>query len=108
MLCRLAQQTERYEEMVDYIDQIYKAEGELTSAERNLCSAGYKSVVGNRRAELRVLNGLAAREDSKPSEKSQIPYLRKYRTTIEAELTGYCRRILKLVDEHLLPHVKSI
>lgn len=50
LLCRLAQQTERYEEMVDYIDQIYKCEGELTSTERNLCSAGYKSVVGNRRA----------------------------------------------------------
>lgn len=32
LLCRLAQQTERYEEMIDYADQVYRCEGELTSA----------------------------------------------------------------------------
>lgn len=94
--------------MIDYADQIYCCEQELTAAERSLCSAGYKNLVGNRRAELRVLAGLLSREEAKPTEKHMMPCIRKYRETIEQELRSYCRRILKLVDDHLLPNVKSV
>lgn len=50
LLAKLAQQTERYEEMIAYANKLFLAESELSSAERNLCASAYKNVVGWRRA----------------------------------------------------------
>lgn len=58
LLAKLAQQTERYEDMIDYVDKLFMPENELSNAERNLCSSAYKNVIGNLRAEVKVLDSL--------------------------------------------------
>jgi 14-3-3 protein epsilon len=44
--------------MVDFIKKIIESEGELNNEERNIVSASYKNVVGNKRAEMRVLTAI--------------------------------------------------
>ena len=44
--------------MVEFISNFIKSEGELNNDERNIVSASYKNVVGNKRAELRVLTAI--------------------------------------------------
>ena len=65
LLARLAQQTERYNEMVEFITKFIFSEGKLTKEERNIVSASYKNVVGNKRAELRVLTAIEQKESKK-------------------------------------------
>ena len=53
-LAKLAEQAERYDEMVEYMKQVAhhrSSDGQdLTLEERNLLSVAYKNVVGARRA----------------------------------------------------------
>lgn len=58
LLAKLAQQTERFEEMLTFADQILQSEEELIPQERNLCASAYKSVVASRRAELKVIQAI--------------------------------------------------
>lgn len=77
LLAKLAQQTERYEEMLTYADEILQSEEELTPAERNLCSSAYKNVVSSRRAELKVIEAMKAKTKE---EDSMNQTLEKYET----------------------------
>jgi len=80
LLAKLAQQTERYEEMISFADQILLSEEELTPQERNLCSSAYKSVVASRRAELKVIQAL--RDKTKEGDPMHLSFER-YKTDIE-------------------------
>ncbi|CAM8946366.1 unnamed protein product [Rhodiola kirilowii] len=54
-LAKLAEQAERYEEMVEYMERVSNSldSDELTVEERNLLSVAYKNVIGARRASWR-------------------------------------------------------
>jgi len=67
----LAEQTERYEEMVAAMKRVAQTatkDGELSVEERNLLSVAYKNVVGSRRAAWRILSSLKQKEQSKGNE----------------------------------------
>ena len=54
-MAKLAEQAERYDEMVEFMKEVAnKAQADLSLEERNLLSVAYKNVVGARRASLRV------------------------------------------------------
>jgi 14-3-3 protein epsilon len=44
--------------MVEYVKKFANLGTDLSSEERNIVSAAYKNVVGNKRAELRVLTAI--------------------------------------------------
>lgn len=44
--------------MIEFIQYFVTAEDELSKEERSILSAAYKNVVGNKRAELRVLTAI--------------------------------------------------
>jgi len=48
-MSRIAEQTERFEDMLDYMKKIVDLKGELNIEERNLLSVAYKNTVGSRR-----------------------------------------------------------
>lgn len=52
LLAKIAQQTERYDEMVTYANKLFLCDEELSNSERNLCASAYKNIVSNRRAYL--------------------------------------------------------
>jgi len=97
---KLAEQTERYDEMKDCMKQIVKAKKKLSKEERNLLSVAYKNVVGSRRASWRVLHSIQDQSDAEVVAKK--PLVLEYRTEIENELEEICTDILELLDKTLL------
>lgn len=71
-LAKLANQMERYDDMVEYLKYYFKRlETDLTAEERKLLMIGYKNAVGARRATCRVVFQIE-REESKRRKKDNI------------------------------------
>ncbi|KAA0038707.1 14-3-3 protein 7-like [Cucumis melo var. makuwa] len=99
---KLAEQAERYEEMVEEMKKLAKLNVELTVDERNLLSVGYKNVIGARRASWRILSSIEQKETTKHNEKN-VERIIGYRRGVEDELSKICSDILSIIDQHLLP-----
>jgi 14-3-3 protein epsilon len=101
-MAKLAEQAERYDEMVEAMKRVAKQDVELTVEERNLLSVAYKNVIGARRASWRIVSSIEQKEENKGNE-SHVKRIKEYRNKIEAELTGICNDILSVLDNHLIP-----
>merc|ERR1712137_444545 len=101
-MAKLAEQAERYDEMVDAMKQVAQMGVELTVEERNLLSVAYKNVIGARRASWRIISSIEQKEESKGSTQS-ASRIKDYRGKVEKELSGICNDILEVLDQHLLP-----
>ena len=107
LLCRMAEQSERYEEMIEFVRAfITKEHTELTVEERNILSVAYKNVVGNRRTAWRVLNSIESKEARRGNEENKSR-ASAYKEKVEGELRSFCREILRLIDSDLLPHTND-
>jgi len=104
-IARLAEQAERYDEMVEAMKTIAKMGVGLTQEERNLLSVAYKNVIGARRASWRIVSSLEFKGKEKGDEDHESTT--KYRQAIEKELQGICIDILDLLDNHLIPTNQS-
>jgi len=62
-MAKLAEQAERYEDMVTHMKAVAAGETELNSDERNLLSVAYKNVVGARRASWRIVSSVKDKEE---------------------------------------------
>ncbi|KAI0577321.1 14-3-3 protein epsilon [Pyrenophora tritici-repentis] len=105
-LAKLAEQAERYEEMVENMKAVASADQELSVEERNLLSVAYKNVIGARRASWRIVTSIEQKEESKGNE-TQVTLIKEYRQKIEAELAKICEDILECLDGHLIPSAES-
>eukprot|EP01018_Ginkgo_biloba_P032482 Gb_06439 [translate_table: standard] len=101
-MAKLAEQAERYDEMVDSMKKVAKLDVELTVEERNLLSVGYKNVIGARRASWRIMSSIEQKEEAKGNELN-VKRIRDYRHKVETELSRICDDILSIIDEHLIP-----
>ncbi len=106
-LARLAEQCERYDEMVEYASDFAKVgTEELSLEERNILSVAFKNVVGTRRAAWRVLSSIEKKENNKGNA-SNVEKVKYYKRQIEEELTKICQDILALLENHLIPKTHS-
>ncbi|XP_020110945.1 14-3-3-like protein GF14-A [Ananas comosus] len=106
-MAKLAEQAERYEEMVEFMEQVAAAaaaegEAELTAEERNLLSVAYKNVIGARRASWRIVSSIEQKEEGRGN-RANADAIRAYRARIEAELASICGGILRLLADRLVP-----
>ncbi|OIT01233.1 14-3-3 protein 9 [Nicotiana tabacum] len=101
-VAKLAEQAERYDEMVDAMKSVANMDVELTVEERNLLSVGYKNVVGSRRASWRILSSIEQKEESRGNEQN-VKRIKEYRQKVETELTSICNDIMVVIDQHLIP-----
>ena len=103
-MAKLAEQAERYEEMVEYMKAVATAAtDDLSLEERNLLSVAYKNVVGARRASLRIIGSIEAKEIQKEGESGEKATLIKgYKAKVEEELNTICADILALLKEKLI------
>ena len=72
---RLAEQGERYEDMIRYMKEVCKVNlsvltsiqggQELSNEERNLLSVAYKNAVGSRRTAWRTISAIQSKEEYK-------------------------------------------
>lgn len=101
---KLAEQAERYDEMVESMKNVAYEQVELTVEERNLLSVAYKNVIGARRASWRILSSLEQKETNKgTSGEDKLKMIRDYRKTVELELKNICEDILNVLEKHLIP-----
>lgn len=101
-MAKLAEQAERYDEMLESMKSVATYDTELTVEERNLLSVAYKNVIGARRASWRIISSIEQKEEG--SSENQV---RTYRIQIEKELKEICADILNLLDKHLIPHAST-
>lgn len=64
---KLAEEAERYDDMVEEVQYIAKQSGqnELSIEERHLLSVAYKNVIGARRASWRILTSVQQKNEAK-------------------------------------------
>ncbi|NP_001275262.1 14-3-3-like protein [Solanum tuberosum] len=106
-MAKLAEQAERYEEMVEFMEKVAKVDvEELTVEERNLLSVAYKNVIGARRASWRIISSIEQKEESRGNE-DHVSSIKEYRVKIEAELSKICDGILSLLESHLVPSAST-
>ncbi|EPS59645.1 14-3-3 protein, partial [Genlisea aurea] len=107
-MAKLAEQAERYEEMVEFMEKLAKsADGdEMTVEERNLLSVAYKNVIGSRRASWRIISSIEQKEEGRGNDK-HVSVIKEYRARIEAELSKICNGILHLLENQLIPSAGS-
>lgn len=102
-LARLAEQSERYEEMVNYVKAFVRKTGQdLSIDERNILSVAYKNVVGARRTSWRVVNSIEHKEERRGNASNKSA-AERYRSEVEEELKRFCDDILHVVDADLIP-----
>ncbi|GJJ79183.1 14-3-3 protein epsilon [Entomortierella parvispora] len=101
-LAKLAEQAERYEEMVEEMKEVAFTDQELTVEERNLLSVAYKNVIGARRASWRIVSSIEQKEESKGAG-DHVSMIKTYRAKIEEELAKICNDILMVLEKHLIP-----
>ncbi|RKP25488.1 14-3-3 protein [Syncephalis pseudoplumigaleata] len=100
-MAKLAEQAERYDEMVENMKEVAKLKEELNVEERNLLSVAYKNVIGARRASWRIISSIEQKEESKGNT-DHVEMIKKYRAKVEEELTAVCNDILSVLDNYLI------
>eukprot|EP01100_Stratorugosa_tubuloviscum_P014602 TRINITY_DN791_c0_g1_i9.p1 TRINITY_DN791_c0_g1~~TRINITY_DN791_c0_g1_i9.p1 ORF type:complete len:250 (+),score=118.41 TRINITY_DN791_c0_g1_i9:186-935(+) len=106
-MAKLAEQAERYEEMVDFMNKVAKLNYELSVEERNLLSVAYKNKIGARRASWRIITSIQQKEESKGNTQ-RVEKIKSYRSKVEGELRDICKSILQILNENLLPNSETI
>ena len=95
-MAKLAEQAERYDEMVEYMKELVNSATEdLSLEQRNLLSVAYKNVVGARRASLRIIGSIEQKEKEKGNGNAEG--VTQYKTKVEDELNRICNDILSLL-----------
>jgi 14-3-3 protein epsilon len=89
---KLAEQAERFDEMVSDMKEVAKQPQELTVEERNLLSVAYKNVIGSRRASWRVVTSIEQKGDPE-----KMSVIKDYKSKIETELVDICNDILSII-----------
>lgn len=98
---KLAEQAERYDDMVKYMKELTtQGSQRLSDEQRNLLSVAFKNVVGARRSAWRIIHSL---EEKKTNEGGNTELISNYREEIENELKERCKEVLDLIDKYLLP-----
>ncbi|KAF3439221.1 hypothetical protein FNV43_RR17496 [Rhamnella rubrinervis] len=110
-MAKLAEQAERYEEMVRFMEKLVVGSStpgvsELTVEERNLLSVAYKNVIGSLRAAWRIVSSIEQKEESRKNEE-HVTLVKDYRSKVELELSAVCAGILRLLDSHLIPSAST-
>eukprot|EP00301_Raphidiophrys_heterophryoidea_P016333 c25898_g1_i1.p1 GENE.c25898_g1_i1~~c25898_g1_i1.p1 ORF type:complete len:261 (-),score=75.31 c25898_g1_i1:250-999(-) len=106
---KLAEQAERYDEMVNAMKAVAGVAEELSVEERNLLSVAYKNVIGSRRASWRIIYSIEQKEEQKKDrgDASHVRLAKEYREKIEKELTEICGDILQVLEGSCIPNAKT-
>jgi len=95
-MARVAEQAERFDDMVEFLNQVVKHKNEdFSTEERNLLSVGFKNQIGSKRTAIRTIS--AIEQNPKYSQYSNA--LQGYKKRIESELYNQCIQIVDNVKD---------
>mmetsp|Transcript_25464 Transcript_25464/g.37617 ORF Transcript_25464/g.37617 Transcript_25464/m.37617 type:complete len:247 (-) Transcript_25464:401-1141(-) len=101
---KLAEQAERFDDMVNDMKEVAKQPEELSVEERNLLSVAYKNVIGSRRASWRIISSFEQKGDN---DGDKVQLIKDYKDKIESELLEICNDILGIITDSLIPKCTS-
>jgi len=86
-LARVAEQAERFEDMVDFLSKVLAEKGsDVSSDERNLLSVAFKNLISSKRAACRTIQAI----EQNPKYSKFSDALNGYKQTIEKKLSDDC------------------
>jgi 14-3-3 protein epsilon len=98
-LARVAEQAERFEDMVDFLQKMLKEKGaDVTSDERNLLSVAFKNLISSKRAACRTIAAI----EQNPKYQKYGDALSGYKATIEDKLRQDCEGVIRIINENVL------
>ena len=98
-LARVAEQAERFEDMVDFLAKVLDTKGaDVTSDERNLLSVAFKNLISSKRAACRTIAAI----EQNPKYAKYASALLSYKQSIESKLTADCQSIVDMIREKVL------
>ena len=98
-LARVAEQAERYEDMVDFLEEVLVVKGGTVNPdERNLLSVAFKNLISSKRAACRTIS--AIEQNPKYSKFNQA--LLSYKQSIEEQLQKDCQKIIDMINSKVL------
>jgi 14-3-3 protein epsilon len=98
-LARVAEQAERFEDMVDFLALVLDTKGpEVSSDERNLLSVAFKNLISSKRAACRTIAAI----EQNPKYTKYAGALATYKNQIEDKLTADCQRVIDMINQKVL------
>merc|ERR1712147_145811 len=98
-LARVAEQAERFDDMVDFLGKVLDSKGaEVSSDERNLLSVAFKNLISSKRAACRTIAAI----EQNPKYSKHADALTAYKNKIEEQLTKDCEFIIKCITDKVL------
>jgi len=103
-IAKLAEQAERYHEMVHAMKQVAQENKELTAEERNLLYVAYKNTTSTRRQTWRALKSIEEQATTGKASTKHLEMIKTYKEKVEKELTTLCNEVLHLLRHYCIPH----
>ena len=98
-LARVAEQAERFEDMVDFLGKVLDAKaGDVSADERNLLSVAFKNLISGKRAACRTIVAI----EQNPKYQKFSDALATYKSTIEGQLTKDCQTVIEMINQKVL------
>jgi len=98
-LARVAEQAERFEDMVDFLGKVLEGKGgDVSADERNLLSVAFKNLISGKRAACRTI--AAIEQNPKYSKFGEA--LATYKANIETQLYNDCENVIKMINTKVL------
>jgi len=98
-LARVAEQAERFEDMVDFLALVLDVKGaDVSSDERNLLSVAFKNLISSKRAACRTIAAI----EQNPKYSKYTEALAVYKRGIEEKLIGDCQRVIDMINSKVL------
>ena len=98
-LARVAEQAERFEDMVTFLAEVLEQKGaDVSSDERNLLSVAFKNLISSKRAACRTIAAI----EQNPKYQKYDSALATYKLKIEKSLTHDCQNIIDIINKHVL------
>ena len=93
-MARVAEQAERFDDMVDFLKPILKNKGgDFSVEERNLLSVGFKNLIGGKRTAIRTITAI----EQNVKYQKYGSALQHYKKKIEGELQKDCQNIINMI-----------
>ena len=101
-LARVAEQAERFEDMVEFLKLVLDTKGaDLTADERNLLSVAFKNLISSKRTAWRTISAI----EQNPKYQKFGTSLAEYKKKIENGLYKDCENIIHIVQSKVLTKV---
>lgn len=103
-LARVAEQAERFEDMVRFLSVVLDSKGpDVSSDERNLLSVAFKNLISSKRAACRTITAI----EQNPKYAKFGDELAAYKRDIENKLNQDCQSIIDMINQKVLSKASS-